>query len=163
MIEKARLFLTILLVIILIVGIVFSGIKIVISWFEKPFLLTSDNMTQYMKEENVVTNHSTYYYMKDCLNNFIEACNQQKYNELYNLYIEDYAKQYTEEEVLAKLKKLQWKTEEMDETIEYKLEKVYTLDRQTYILDITLEGESLYLIFRTNTIKGYDYGWAFVK
>ena len=162
MLEKTRVFFTILLMLILIFAVGFSIVKIVMSWFEKPVLVTMDNVSKYLNDENVVTSYSTYYYLNDCLNNYIEACNQKKYDELYSLYMKDYMEQYTKDEVIAKLSELQWTTGAMDKVIEYKLEKVYNLEND-YLLYITLDGENLYLIFDTDSSREYDYNWAFVK
>ena len=162
MLDKVKTFLTILLILIIIFAVGYSVVKVVISLFKEPNIITSENINNYIKDENIVLDYSTYYYLNDCLNNFIEACNQQKYNELYQLYDEDYLKQYTEEEVIVKLTNLQWKTEQMDEFIEYKLEKIYKTEN-SYLLEITLENKKMYFVFSIGNSKNYDYNWAFVK
>ena len=162
MLDKAKAFMTILLVIILVVAVGSSAVKLVMSSFETPNLVTSDNINEYRQDKNTIVGYSTFYYLKDCFENFVEACNQKQYSQLYDLYIKDYSKQYKKEEVLAKLNGLKWETETMDQHIEYKLEKAYILENG-YLLEISLDGKKLYLIFDISSSKEYNYTWAFVK
>lgn len=157
MIDKIKTILTILLSLILAFALIYSIVRIVNSLFEKPILLNSGKIEEYTKEENRVLSYSTFYYISDCLDNFIEACNREEYENLYNLYIEDYKVQYTKDEVISKLK--EFKT---NEEINYKLNAVYSVDNK-YLLNITIGEETKNLIFSFDDTKEYSYCFAFLK
>lgn len=157
MIDKAKTILTILLLLILAFSIIYSGLKIINSLFEKPVLLNSGKLEEYTQKENVVLTYSTFYYISDCLDNFIEACNREKFEDLYKLYIEEYTVQYTKEEIISKLNDFK-----VNEEVSYKLKEVYSISDK-YILNIEIGDKTEYLIFDLNNKEEYSYYFAFLK
>lgn len=154
MIDKVKNILTILLVIFIVIAIVYSVVSLVISAFEKPDLITSEEIYLHMIPSNLLTSYSTYYYLESCLDNLVEATKQEKYTELYKLYIGDYKEQYTKDEVIDKLK--DFKSEDVE------LEKVYVIDN-IYLLEIDLDGLTQYMLMNTDTAKQSSYQFAFIK
>ena len=163
MIDKVKNILTIILVVFIIVAIVYGIVNLIISAFQKPELITYENIDEYISEAEVVTNYSTYFFVEDCLENLIEGCMQDKYEKLYDIYIDEYTKEYSKSEIISKLKAIvaRAKSSDIDYTFEYNLNKVYSVNDQ-YLAEITIDGSKTYMIFE-QTSKGYSYGFAFVK
>ena len=164
MLDKLKVFFSILIILMVIFGIGYSIVRSIQISNEKISLITSDSIDEYMVEANRVTNYSTYYYLSDCLNNIAEACEQNKYEELYELYIEDYLSQCTKEEIVTRLKSIKWNLHVMDKPVGYKLEKIYKVNEE-YILCIKMEDTYLYLVLKDVSLQktGSAYEWAFVK
>lgn len=156
MIDKVKTILTILLVLILAFAVIYSIVRIISSSFEKPTLLNSGKLEEYTKDENLVLSYSTFYYIENCLTNFTQACNSEKYDDLYRLYIEDYKVQYSKDEIISKLK--DFKLEDNS----YKLKTVYMINDK-YLLNVELNEDVMYLIFSFDESKEFDYYFAFLK
>lgn len=164
MIDKIKTILTITLIVIIVFAIGYSIVKLIISAFEKPVLITLGNIEEYTLEEKVVTSHATYYYYESCLANFIEACKKELYNELYDIYIKDYAKEASKEEVIGRLKNINsiLTPQNMDEEITYRMDKLYKNDTE-YIAQVSINENTVYLVFSESNDKQQSYGFAIVK
>lgn len=156
MIDKVKTILTIFLVLILAFAVIYSIVRIISSAFEKPILLNSGKLEEYINDENLVLSYSTFYYVEDCLENFIEGCNREKYDELYRLYIEDYKVQFSKDEIISKLKDFKLSDNS------YKLKAIYTINDK-YLLNIQVNDEIEYIIFTFVNTKDFDYYFAFLK
>jgi len=164
MIDKMKTILTITLVVIVIFAIGYSIVMLIISAFEEPDIITLDNLDDYKIEENLITGYATYYYYEACLNNYIEACEKELYNELYNIYIDDYKKEYSKEEIINSLKNINnmLKPKDIDDTITYKLEKLYSVDRMC-LAEISINQNIVYMVFSESNSKDLGYNFALVK
>jgi len=156
MLEKTKNIGTIVLAVFIIFSIIYAIVSWIISLFQEPDLISTDEIQLYAIDSNLVTDHSTFYYIKDCLDNLVEAVKQEKFKELYKLYINDYKEQYTEEEVYAKLKEFSVGN------AEYSLNKVYSA-RGIYILEYSLNGNTEYMFMQLGAEKDSSYNFAIVK
>ena len=166
MLDKIKNILTILLVVLIAFAVVYSIVKLIISATKEPTLLTSDKLYEYKEKGQIVTNYSTYYFLNDCLENFIIACEQEKYEELYKLYIDDYKKQYTKDEVIEKLKSIPVRHgyNSIDDQTQYNLRTLYLINNE-YLLETVVNGQTFYLVFRVDETgkANYDYQFALLK
>jgi len=157
MIEKTRKVLTIILIVILVIAIVYSIVRLTMAAFEKPDLITSVDVPLYLVNGNLVKGYNTFYYVKSCLNNLIKGCEQGLYDEVYELYISDYKKQYTKEEVINKLKQLENNVEQIKE-----LKNIYLVE-EMYILELEINEQKQYLLMSIGSGKNSNYQFAFIK
>ena len=164
MIDKAKNVLTIVLIVIFIIAVIYSLISVVVSLFSKPQLITSENIEQYVISENIVTGYNTFNFMEACVNNFMDACSQQKYEELYSIYIDKYKDTYSKEEIMNKLKNIgdKFNNSDIDNKVEYKLATTYKAGEE-YILEIELDDKILRMIFSETIDEQTDYEFAFIK
>lgn len=164
MIDKIKTILTIILVVILIFSIGYSIVRVIISAFEKPNLITLENIKEHLLEEKVITSYSTYYNFESCLNNLMQACNKEMYNELYNIYIDDYAKEHTKEQIINSLKNIKsmLTPKDMDEEVKYSLDKLYSVDNQ-YLARVSINENIVYVVFSEAASKALHYNFAIVK
>ena len=165
MIDKVKTILTITLIVIVVFAVGYSIVKLIISAFESPDIVTINNIDDYKLEENLITGYTTYYYYEACFKNCIEACEKELYNELYNIYISDYKKEHSKEEVMAYLKDINsmLKPKDMDETITYKLNKLYSLDGIECLAEISINKNIVYMVFSEANSKDLSYNFALVK
>ena len=164
MIDKVKTILTITLIVIVVFAVGYSIVKLIISAFEKPNLITLSNLEDYKVEENLITGYATYYYYEACLKNCIESCEKELYSELYDIYIHDYTKEYSKEEIINTLKNIKDKLtpKHMDESITYKLDKLYSVDH-AYLAEITINEHVVYMVFNESNSKDINYNFAVVK
>ena len=164
MIDKIKTLLAIILVVMVIFAIGYSIVKSVTLTFKQPDLVTKSNLKEYVSDENLVIGYSVYYYYEDCVINFFEACNKELYEELYNIYIKDYAKVHGKEEVITQLKEVKEKItpKDMDEEIKYGLSNLYTFE-DAYIAEVYINEDVFFIVFDHSDMKELDYSFAFVK
>ena len=164
MIDKVKTILTIALILIVVFAIGYGIVKVVINLFKEPELITQENLYEYLSEENVITSYSTYYYYNSCFENFYEACQNNLYDDLYKIYIKDYQKKYSKEEIMAKLKSVgsMMLPKDIDEKIDCNLVKLY-LSKNKYIAEIAINDQKIYMVFEESFAKEYDYNFAIVK
>ena len=155
MIDKTKNILSIILAIFIIFAIGYSLVTLLINAFEEPDIITADEVHLYTIESNIVTNYSVYYYLEDCLDNLVEATRQNKYDELYRLYIGEYKEEMTKDDVYAKLAKFS-----INDT-QYKLKKVYTAE-SLYILEYDLNGSTNYMFITLGELKDASYQFALI-
>ena len=156
MIEKTKVILTGILVVILIVAIGYSIYKLTVSAFEEPDLITSEEIVLQKVDSKLVQSYPTYYYIENCLKNLIEGCKQAKYEEVYRLYIDDYIEQYDKQEVMDLLKQLS-KPEDIHE-----LKNIYLVD-EMYLLEFETNEKVNHLLMSIDNSKQYSYQFAFIK
>ncbi len=154
--EKAKTVFIIVLILMLVFGIVYSLISIITTAFEEKDLLTSEEIVLVTVDSKILTSYSRYYYIEACLNNLIEGCKQQRYNEVYNLYLDDYNEQYTKEEVISKLKGL------VDDNKVCTLKNVYIYN-ESYLLQLDVSGMQQYMLMELGNSKQTSYQFAFIK
>ncbi len=164
MIDKIKAFFAIMLIVIVIFAIGYSIVKTVMAALEQPNLITVSNLAEYTSDEKIVTSYSIYYYYEECVNNFFEACNRELYEELYNIYIKDYAKAQSKEEIISMLKDVKQKItpKDMDENIKCGLKKMYSTE-DGYVAEIYVNEDLSYIIFNEANSKELSYSFAFVK
>lgn len=164
MIDKIKTLLTIVLIVIVAFALVYSLVNVIFQAFKEPVLITLDNIEQYIVDENTVTSYSVYYYYEDCMNNLFEACENEMYNELYEIYIKDYAKTQGKEKIMDELKTLNGMLtpKDMDEKIEYKLDKLYAYE-DSYIAELHINDNIIYILFSEANSKELDYSFAVIK
>lgn len=156
MIEKLKTIFTVILVVVIFSSIVYGVIVIILSAFETPDLVTNEEIALYTIQGNLVKEHSQYYYIQNCLENLVEGCRQEKYNEVYKLYLSDYKKQYTKEEVISKLKKFSSKN------VQVVFKNAYVCDL-SYIVEYEINGDLQYMLMDLNATKNSNYEFAFIK
>ena len=156
MIEKIKLLFTIILVVILVVAVGYSIVKLTISAFKEPDLITSEEIVLHKVNSKLVQNYHTYYYLENCFNNLIEGCKQGKYEEIYKIYITDYKKQYDKKQIIDKLKHF------AKADAGYILKNIYYVD-EIYILEFETNGEVDHLLMTTDDSKQSSYQFAFIK
>lgn len=154
MIEKTKNILTVILVIVIVAIVVYGIFRLVASAFVEPDLITLEEVMLYTVNSNLLTNHTTYYHIENCLRNLLEGCKQSKYEEVYKLYLNDYADKTTKEEVLKKLA--------VYNSDDVELKKIYKAEN-SYILEITLNGTTEYLLMAFGNTKQASYEFAFIK
>lgn len=154
--KKAKTIFMLAIIIILVFGVVYSLIKVIMSAFEEKDLLTSEEIVLVTLDSKILTSYSTYYYVQACFNNLIEGCKQQRYNEVYNLYLDDYLEQYTKEEIISKLKGF------VVENRVSALKNVYIYN-DLYLLQIDVNGELQYILMEVGNGKQTSYQFAFIK
>lgn len=164
MIDKIKTILTIVLIVIVVFALGYSLVNVIFQAFKEPVLITLDNIEQYMADENTVTSYSVYYYYEDCMNNIFEACENEMYSELYEIYIKDYAKTQGKEKITSELKLLNdmLTPEDMDEKIEYKLDRLYVYEN-SYIAELHINDNLIYILFSEANSKELDYSFAIIK
>ncbi len=164
MLDKIKTILTIALIVIVIFAIGYSIIKLIISAFETPELITMDTLSKYTKETNVITSYSTYFYYENCMKNLVEACQKELYKELYNIYIDDYKNEITNDEIVNKLKAIREMLipKDIDDDIKYNLKKLYYAGTN-YLAEIEINNYTIYLVFAETNSKEIDYNFALVK
>lgn len=155
MIDKTKTILTWVLIIMVVVAIGYSAIRLVINMFEEPDLITPEEIVLYKVDSNLVKDYSTYYYVESCFNNFLEGCKLQKYDELYELYLKDYKKQYEKEEVFEMFKSYANK-----ENVDFR--KVYKAE-EIYILEVYINNDEHHLLLSTNNLSKLAYEFAIIK
>lgn len=156
MIDKVKSILTILLALIILFSIIYSIVSVINSMIQKPVLLNSSKLDEYINDENMITDYNSFYFAEACVGNLIEGCKREMYNELYNLYLNDYIKQYSKDEVISKLRAFNL------QDIDYKLNYLYKVDN-LYLLDVQIDDSQTYMIFDLANSKEYDYKFAFFK
>lgn len=165
MIDKIKTILTIALIVIVVFALGYSLVKTVIHSFEQPILVTMDNLKDYTVEENIVTSYSTFYFYEDCMNNFIEACEKEKYNELYDIYIKNYKKNQSKADIISELKNVKkiLTPKDIDEEIKCNLKNVYYCENNECLAEITINDNTIYIVFGEASSKELDYNFAIVK
>lgn len=164
MIDKIKTLLTIALIVIVVCVIGYSLVNVIIQSVKEPVLITLDNIEEYISEEKIVTSYSVYYYYEACMKNFFEACEGEWYDELYEIYIKDYSKVQGKEKIISELKLLNemLTPEDMDEKVEYKLNKLYEYE-DSYIAELHINDNLIYVLFSESNFKELDYSFAIIK
>ncbi len=155
MIEKTKKILMAVLSTIVIVFIVYGVFILVGNQFKKPDLLTKDEIQLYALESNRVLNYSTYYFVRDCIENIAEGARRGQYNELYNCYMEEYKEEYSKSDIYAELKEFSV------EGAEYSIDEIYHVDGM-YIIEYEINGQDRTILMTMNS-KETSYQFAIVK
>lgn len=165
MIDKIKTILTITIVVVVVAVLGYSIVKGILNATEEADLIIPEEIVIYTKPSNIVTNYTTYYYLENCLQNFMIACDKEMYNEIYDLYINDYAKSIGRTEAIKKIKKISSKLEISENAANYRLLSAYAVDTHNslYILEISIAEEVIYMLFDVSAIKGNAYAYAFLN
>ena len=155
MIEKTKKILMAVLSAMVIVFVVYGVFILVGNQFKEPDLLTKDEIKLYALESNRVLNYSTYYFVRDCVENIAEGARKGKYNELYNCYIEEYKEEYPKSDIYAELKEFSV------EGAEYTIDEIYYAN-DMYIIEYEINGQDRTILMTMNS-KETSYQFAIVK
>lgn len=143
---------SIFIIIVIIIGL----ISMIFTEKKEVDTITSDEIALYVIDKNLVVDYSMYSYLEACFENLIEGTKKDKYEELYNIYIEGYKEMYTQEEITAKLKEFS-----SDKAI-CKFEKAYNAG-SVYIIEYTLNNKVEYMFMQLVYSEMADYNFAIVK
>ena len=155
MIEKTKKILIAILSAMVIVFVVYGVFILVGNQFKKPDLLTKDEIKLYALESNRVLNYSTYYFVRDCVENITEGARRGQYNELYNCYIEEYKKEHSKSDIYAELEEFSV------EGAEYSINEIYYAEGM-YMIEYTINGQDRTILMTMNS-KETSYQFAIVK
>jgi len=156
MLDKIKKVLATILICIVVFSAIYCFVTLVSSMMEKPSLLNSNNLEEYIANENIVHDYRVFYYIDNCINNIIEGCKKNKYVEIYDIYIEEYKVQLSKDEINLKLKNFS-----LDD-VKYKLNYVYKVE-DLYLANVTINEEEQYIIIKLNSTKESNYCFAFFK
>ena len=156
MLDKTKKILGILLGALVVFSIIFGAFALLINAFKKPDIVTADEARLYMIDGNAVTNYTRFYYIEDCFENFVKSAQMTKYDELYELYLDDYKDVYSKEEVFAKLKEFS------DSNSNYKLKKAYTMMDNLYVIEYEVDDYTESMFMQVGTNKGKSYNFALI-
>ncbi len=154
MLEKTKNILAILLGALVAFSIIYGVFALIISAFKEPNIIKADEAKLYMIDSNTVTNYTRFYYIEDCFKNFVKSAQMKKYNELYNLYMEDYKDAHAKSAVFAKLEEFS------DASSEYKLKKAFRVTDSLYIVQYTVDDYTDEMLMNVGTNKGKSYEYA---
>jgi len=163
MIDKTKTILTAILIVIVVFAVGYSIVRLIISAFKEPTLVTMDTLSKYNTNENIVTGYTTYYYYEGCVENLLEACKKEMYNELYDIYIKDYAKKSSEEKIINDLKNIKTllTPKDIDEQITYKLDMLYAVGSD-YLAKVSINNNTIYILFAEASAKELSYNFALI-
>jgi hypothetical protein len=156
MLNKTRNILAILLGALVIFSIIYGVVGIIASLFEKPNIVKADESKLYMIDSNRVTSHSNFYYLEGCLKNLFQSAKLGKYNEIYEIYIEDYVNEMSKENVIAKLKEFS------NSGTDCKLKKAYKVNDELYIAEYEYDDIVETMFIKVGTDKGNSYQFALI-
>lgn len=144
-------------IIFVIVAIIYGIITIVKNSMERPMPYTSNNIKEYIKEENLLK--SDYFYTLDAeVANFLEAVDKEMYFELYQILINNYNKIYSKSELTEILKGYKenifiYKSTNENTKYNGHVVNVYTLDNSRYLVQLDFDNNNFYLVFGTGLNK----------
>ncbi len=155
MIEKTRKILTTIISIIVIVGILCGVFALIFNMFKEPDILTKDEIALHTVSEKRVLSYTDFYYIRDCLDNLVAGAKKGLYNEIYELYMKDYKKQISKDEVYAELKEFSV------DGAEYSIKAIYYTN-DVYIVKYELNEQTKTMLMTFNT-KSASYEFAIIK
>lgn len=149
----------ILLIIFAIIAIIYGIIMVVKNNLEKPIPYNSNNIKEYINEENLLKND--YFYTLDAeVANFLEAVDKDMYFELYQILISNYNKIYSKSELTKILKgyKENIFIYEKNNINKYNghVVNAYILDKERYLVQLDFNNKNFYLIL-SNGLKEYNF------
>ena len=154
--KKLKSIFKVIFSIFIIVAIIIGLISMLFTEKKEVDAITSDEIALYVIDKNLVVDYSMYSYLEACFENLIEGTKKEKFEELYNIYIEDYKEMYTQEEITAKLKEFS-----SDKAV-CEFEKAYNAG-SVYIIEYTLNNKVEYMFMQLVYSEMADYNFAIVK
>ena len=138
-----------ILVIIFAIAIIYAVILLIKNSFNKPTIYTTNNIKEYITEENLVK--TDYFYNLDSqVANFLEAVDREMYFDLYKILLDKYNKIYSKNELTNILKEYKKNVfiYDKDKVIDYTghVINAYNMANDTYLVQLDFSEGDFYII-----------------
>lgn len=164
-INKIQKYVNILIILIVVIGFIYFIINSIIKVFDKPDKLYLSKLKDKFSAATTVTDYNQFYTIDGILSQFIVACQNEKYSELYDVMIDEYKKVYSYSDTKKILEKYRDNNFSTDvDNIFYEstgqLKKAYMID-DMYILKFNdIKGDKMYLVIQMSSGK---YKFTFIE
>lgn len=167
MIKKIQLYFNLILILIFVIAIIFFIYNSIVYMFHKPKAVRTSDIQEYVKEDNVVNDYGLFYTLEGCSTNFIEACMNEQYTDLYKLLYRGYNRIYSKSDLEKILKNYnkEYFLNDYEEGYYVAGNKLLMAYRYNdgYILKLETANEPLYLIVFYDVVAGNAYKYIIVE
>lgn len=164
-INKVQKYVNILILLFLVIAFVyFVGIKIT-EVFKKVDKLTYTTLQEKFSSTTLVTDYNQFYTIDGILSQFIVACQNEKYSELYDVMVEKYKKTYSlseAKEILEGYRQNNFYKPGNENYYESqgRLKSIYMIDDLYILIFNDINGNEMYLAIQMGSSK---YKFTFIE
>lgn len=104
MVKKIQLYLNIVLILFFVLAVIYFAVVFIINLFKEKEVITSNNLSEYIKQSEMVVNYYQFGIVENCMSNFYEAMLQEDYDSIYSIVGDVTKKNYPKNRIISELK-----------------------------------------------------------